>query len=49
MHFTIFEYCAGLPQQTNIKGAGMKWDRRRGERSKIEEEEFTAYDQVCCD
>jgi hypothetical protein len=27
----------------------MKWDGRRGERSKIEEEEFAIYDQVCHD
>jgi hypothetical protein len=34
----------GPPQQANIKGAGMKWDRRREERRNIEEEEFAAYD-----
>jgi hypothetical protein len=44
MHFTVFEHCTGPPQQTNLKGARMKWDRRRGERSKIKEEEFTTYD-----
>jgi hypothetical protein len=36
----------GSPQQADIEGAGMKKDRRREERSKIEEEEFTIYDQV---
>jgi hypothetical protein len=32
---------------TNIKGARMKWERRREERSTIEEEEFTTYNEVC--
>jgi hypothetical protein len=36
-------YHTGLPQQADIEGAGMKTGRRREERSKIEEEEFTIY------
>jgi hypothetical protein len=34
----------GPPQQADIEGARMKKDRRREERSEIEEEEFTIYD-----
>jgi hypothetical protein len=34
----------GLPQQADIEEAGMMKGRRREERSKIEEEEFTIYD-----
>jgi hypothetical protein len=41
MHSAIFEYRAGTPQQANIEGAGIKWDRRREERRKIIE--FTIY------
>jgi hypothetical protein len=36
-------YYIGLPQQADIEGAGMKKDRRREERSKIEKEEFAIY------
>jgi hypothetical protein len=39
-------YHIGPPQQADIEGAGIKKDRRREERSEIEEEEFTGYDQV---
>jgi hypothetical protein len=34
----------GPPQQADIEGAGMKKDRRREERNKIEKEEFAIYD-----
>jgi hypothetical protein len=36
----------GLPQQADIEGAGMKKDRRRGERNEIEKEEFAMYNPV---
>jgi hypothetical protein len=36
----------GLPQQADIEGAGTKKDRRREERSEIQEEEFTIYTWV---
>jgi hypothetical protein len=36
-------YYTGPPQQADIEGAGMKKDRRREERSKIEKEEFAIY------
>jgi hypothetical protein len=42
MQSAIFEYQAGIPQQTNIEGAGIKWDRRREERRRVME--FTVYD-----
>jgi hypothetical protein len=35
MHSPIFECQAGIPQQTNIEGAGIKGDGRREERRKI--------------
>jgi hypothetical protein len=37
MHSAIFEYRARTPQQANIDGAEIKWDRRREERRKIME------------
>jgi hypothetical protein len=40
----IFKYRAGIPQQANIEGAGIKWDGRREERRKIVE--FAIYDRV---
>jgi hypothetical protein len=43
----VVSYHTGPPQQANIKRAGKKWDRRREERRKIEEEEFATYDRVC--
>jgi hypothetical protein len=42
MYSAIFECQAGIPQQANIEGAGIKWDGRREERRKIME--FTIYD-----
>jgi hypothetical protein len=42
----IVPYHTEPPQQVDIEGAGIKKDRRREERSKIEKEEFTVYDQV---
>jgi hypothetical protein len=44
MYSAIFECQARIPQQANIEGAGIKWDRRREERGKIIE--FVIYDWV---
>jgi hypothetical protein len=43
-YLNIIPCYTGPLQQVDIEGAGMKKGRRREERSKIEEKEFTIYD-----
>jgi hypothetical protein len=47
MHAAVFERWTRTTQQANIEGAGTKWDGRREERRKVEEEESAVYDRIC--